>query len=271
MAYTSKLRALDAICRSYGGHGGHARVIRALNEWCALLGGDGGHVRNVRALNEICRLLGAEAGHFLELRALDAIALRLGGAGGHRRNLAALTEIAGLGGPGWAAGPVHLFGAGDSRFADGRQGTPPYDDGYVLHRYSALNLAVWALGGRVVHDARRDLFASSGCTLEQWIDAHLAGLLAAVEATANPVVLIHLGTHSLPWVSLADMQAQAAAITSALIGAGARLVWLLENPRSGASALGPENEAKRLAYNAWLTAQDGGHGGCFRTIDYLAA
>ena len=41
-------------------------------------------------------------------------------------------------------------------------------------------------------------------------------------------------------------------IIAALTGAGARILWLLENPRSGGSALGPENEAKRLAYNAWL-------------------
>ena len=94
MAYTSKLQALDAICRSHGGSGGHVRTIRALNEWCVLLGGAGGHVRNVRALNEICGLLGAEAGHFLEIRALNAIATHLGGAGGHRVSLAALTEIA---------------------------------------------------------------------------------------------------------------------------------------------------------------------------------
>ena len=47
------------------------------------------------------------------------------------------------------------------------------------------------------------------------------------------------------------------------------MLWLLENPRSGGSALGPENEAKRLDYNAWLTAQEGAHGGRFRTVDYL--
>ena len=81
---------------------------------------------------------------------------------------------------------MRLFGAGDSRFADGRQGTPPYDSGYVLHRYSALNLAVWGLRGKVVHDARTDLFATAGCTLEQWIDAHLAGLLAAMAEAAQP-------------------------------------------------------------------------------------
>ena len=201
MAYTVKIQALDAICRSHGGGGGHVRAIRALNEWCVLLGGAGGHVRNVRALNEICALLGAEAGHFLEIRALNAIAAHLGGTGGHRRTLAALTEIAARTATGWAAGPVRLFGAGDSRFADGRQGTPPYDSGYVLHRYSALNLAVWGLRGKVVHDARTDLFATAGCTLEQWIDAHLAGLLAAMAEAGNPVVLIHLGTHSLPWVA----------------------------------------------------------------------
>ena len=154
----------------------------------------------------------------------------------HRRTLAALSEIAALlGQGGWAAGPVRLFGAGDSRFADGRQGTPPYDSGYVLHRYSALNLAVWALCGKVVHDARTDLFATSGCSLEQWIELHLAGLLAAVEQAANPLVLVHLGTHSLPWASLDDMQAQATEIIAALTGAGARVLWLLENPRSGGS------------------------------------
>jgi hypothetical protein len=271
MAYTSKLQALDAICRSHGGSGGHVRTIRALNEWCVLLGGAGGHVRNVRALNEICGLIGAEAGHFLEIRALNAIATHLGGAGGHRVSLAALTEIAARTGGGWAAGPVRLLGAGDSRFADGRQGTPPYDAGYVLHRYSALNLAVWGLRGKVVHDARTDLFATAGSTLEQWIDAHLAPLLAAIAGATNPVVLMHLGTHSLPWVALADMQAQAAQIITALTGAGAHVLWLLENPRSGGSALAPENEAKRLAYNAWLAAQHGAHGGRFLTVDYLAA
>jgi hypothetical protein len=271
MAYTLKTQALDAICRSQGGDGGHVRVIRALNEWCGLLGGAGGHVRNVRALNEICRLLGAEDGHFREIRALNAIAARLGGAGGHRLSLAALAEIAALTATGWAPGPVRLFGAGDSRFADGRQGMPPYDAGYVLHRYSALNLAVWGLRGRVVHDARADLFATAGSTLEQWIGAHLAPLLAAMAGAANPVVLIHLGTHSLPWVPLADMQAQAGAIIAALTAAGGRVLWLLENPRSGGSALSPENEAKRLAYNAWLKAQDGAHAGRFLTVDYLPA
>ena len=201
---------------------------------------------------------------------LNALATRLGGRGGHRRSLAALAEIAALG-AGWSAGPVRLFGAGDSRFADGRQGAPPYNSGYVLHRYSALNLAVWALRGKVVHDARTDLFATSGSTLAQWIDAHLPGLLAAMSEAANPVVLMHLGTHSLPWVALADMQAQAGAIIAALTGAGGRVLWLLENPRSGGSALAPENEAKRLAYNSWLSAQDGAHGGRFRTVDYLPA
>ena len=38
MAYTVKIQALDAICRSHGGSGGHGRAIRALNEWCVLLG-----------------------------------------------------------------------------------------------------------------------------------------------------------------------------------------------------------------------------------------
>ncbi|HRO13217.1 hypothetical protein, partial [Amaricoccus sp.] len=179
MAYTFKLQALDAICRANGGGGGHRRGVRALNEWSRLLGGAGRHTRNVPALNEICGLLGAEAGHRLEIAALNAIATRLGGAGGHRRSLAALTEIAPLAGSGWAPGPVRLFGAGDSRFADGRQGTAPFDSGYVLHRYSPLNLTVWALLGRVVHDARTDLFATPGCTLQQWIDTHLAALRAA--------------------------------------------------------------------------------------------
>ena len=271
MAHTSKSQALDAICRSQGGSGGHALGVQALNQWCALLGGVGGHVRNVRALNEICARLGAGAGHVQEVTALNAIAQRLGGEGRHRRTLAALNEIVALlGQGGWAAGPVRLFGAGDSRFADGRQGTPPYDSGYVLHRYSALNLAVWALCGKVVHDARTDLFATSGCSLEQWIELHLAGLLAAVEQTANPLVLVHLGTHSLPWASLDDMQAQATEIVAALTGAGARVLWLLENPRSGASALGSEQEAKRLAFNAWLMAGEGGFGGRFGTVDYLS-
>ena len=81
---------------------------------------------------------------------------------------------------------MRLFGAGDSRFADGRQGTAPYDSGYVLHRYSALNLAVWALRGKVVHDARTDLFATSGSNAQHWIDAHLADLLAAMAETPIP-------------------------------------------------------------------------------------
>jgi hypothetical protein len=165
---------------------------------------------------------------------------------------------------------VRLFGAGDSRFADGRQGTPPYDNGYVLHRYSALNLAVWALRGKVEHDARTDLFATSGATLQQWIDTHLAGLIEAMADSANPVVVVHLGTHSLPGVPLAEIQDQAGTIIGALTGAGARVLWLLENPRSGWSALGPANEQKRLAYNAWLVAQESAHGGRFRTLDYLA-
>ncbi len=220
-----------------------------------------------------CVRLGAELGHFQELRALNAICARLGGAGGHRRNLAALAEIAGIlagSGAAWSAGPVRLFGAGDSRFADGRQGTPPYDSGYVLHRYSALNLAVWALRGKVEHDARRDLFATSGATLQQWIDTHLAGLQEAMADSANPVVVVHLGTHSLPGVPLAEIQDQAGTIIGALTGAGARVLWLLENPRSRWSALGPANEQKRLDYNAWLVAQEGAHGGLFRTLDYLA-
>lgn len=271
MAYTFKLQALDAICRANGGGGGHRRAVRALNEWSRLLGGAGRHTRNVPALNEICGLLGAEAGHRLEIAALNAIATRLGGAGGHRRSLAALTEIAPLAGSGWAPGPVRLFGAGDSRFADGRQGTPPFDSGYVLHRYSPLNLTVWALLGRVVHDARTDLFATPGCTLQQWIDTHLAALRAAVQAVANPVVLVHLGTHSLPATELADMQAEAGRVIAELTGAGARLLWLLENPRSGENALGPGNEEKRLAYNAWLRSQEAAHGGRFATVDYLPA
>ena len=49
MAYTSKLQALDAICRSHGGSGGHVRTIRALNEWCVLLGGAGGRHGGVDA------------------------------------------------------------------------------------------------------------------------------------------------------------------------------------------------------------------------------
>lgn len=273
MAYRSKIQALDAICRNLGGSGGRVRVVRALNAWCQRLGGAGGHVRNLGALNEICGLVGAEGGHVREITALNAIAVQLGGAGGHARSLAALDEIAALGDPGagWGPGPVRLLGAGDSRFADGRQGTAPYDSGYVLHRYSPLNLVVWALRGKVVHDARTDLFATGGCTLQQWADTHLADLLAAVAAAGNPVVLVHLGTDSLPSVALADMLAQTDAIVSALAGAGAHVLWLLENPRSGGSALGAGNEAKRLDYNAWLRSRDGAHGGRFRTVDYLAA
>ena len=271
MAFTTKLQALDSICRAHGGGGGHRRTIGALNEWCLRLGGAGGHVRNVRALNEVCRLLGAEDGHFLEMPALNAIAVRLGGSGGHRLSRPALGEIAACVGGGWAPGRVRLLGAGDSRFADGRQGTAPYDSGYVLHRYSALNLVAWGLRGKVAHDARTDLFATAGCTLEQWIDLHLADLLAAAATASNPVVLVHLGTHGLPSVPLAAMQAQATAIITALTGAGARILWLLENPRSGGNVLAPEDEAKRLAWNAWLAAQDGTRGGRFRTVDYLAA
>lgn len=271
MAYSSKIRALDAICRALGGAGGHVRVVRALNEWCRLAGGTGGHVRNLPALNEICGRLGAEAEHGQELHALNAIARQLGGTGGHRVNLAALAEIAarlGADGAGseWAPAPVRLFGAGDSRLADGRQGAAPYDSGYVLHRYSALNVAVWALCGKVEHDARRDLFATPGCTLAQWIDLHLADLLAAVGRATNPVVLVHLGTHSLPGASLAEMQAQAASIITALTGRGARVCWLLESPRTGGSVLSPANETKRRAYNAWLAARTDPR---FQTIDYL--
>lgn len=276
MAHRFTFQALNDICLRFGGNGGHTRTVRALNEWAVLLGGAGGHARNLRALNEICVRLGAAGGHLRSVLALNEISVRLGGGGGHLRNLAALDEIDALaaqsGGAasGWQQGPITLFGAGDSRFAEGRQGTPPYDSGYVLHRYSAFNLAVWSLQGRVIHDARRHLFATSGCTTLQWIDTHMADLVAAMAVAANPVVVMHLGTDSLPVVPLAEMQDETAAIIEGLLGAGGRVVWLLENPRSGGNALSAVDEQKRRDYNAWLQAQQGRYApGRFWAVNYL--
>jgi hypothetical protein len=279
MAYRFTIQALNDICQRLGGAGGHTRAVRALNEWAGLLGGAGGHARNLRALNEICLRLGAPGGHVRTVQALNAICLHLGGQAGHLRNLKALAEIAALaaqdGGPAvaaWGAGPIRLFGAGDSRFAEGRQGTAPYDSGYVLHRYSAFNLAVWGLQGKAVHDARTDLFASSGCTIQQWIDTWLADLVAAVAAATNPVVVMHLGTDSLQGASLPEMQGQTTQIIDALVAAGGHLVWLPESPRSGSSALSAGAEQKRLAYNAWLAAQESAYGSDgLRVADYLPA
>ena len=237
MAYITKIQALDAICRPWRRRRPSAddprpqRVVPAARRRRP-------PVRNVRALNEFFPILGAEDGHFLEMPALNAIAARLGGSGGHRLSLPALAEIAASAGGGWAPGPVRLFGAGDSRFADGRQGTPPYDSGYVLHRYSALNLAVWGLRGKVADDAGTDLFATAGCS---WSNGSTptSPTSSPPSPGQQPVVLVHLGTHGLPWVPLDAMQAQATPVAAALTGAGARVLWLLENPRSGGNGLAP--------------------------------
>ena len=189
MAYTSKIRALDAICRivrrQRRPQAGRARAQRVVRP--------GRRRRRPCAQRPRPRTRSPpprrRGGHIQEIRALNAIArpARRRGRPPPQPRRPRRDRRPRAGG-GWSAGPVRLFGAGDSRFADGRQGTPPYDSGYVLHRYSALNLAVWALRGKVEHDARRDLFATSGATLQQWIDTHLAGLLEAMADSANPVV-----------------------------------------------------------------------------------
>lgn len=168
--------------------------------------------------------------------------------------------------------PIRLLGGGDSRFADGRQGTSPFNTGYTLHRYSALNLAVWGMRGRVIHDARTDLFATAGFTSATWITNHMpacvAACQAAVTAGQQPVVAMHLLTNDFfGSVSQAVMKANVETIAAALRDAGAVVLWLLENPRSGANVLSAANERNRLAMNDYLVARANPW---FRPVNYLA-
>ena len=178
------------------------RAIRALNEWCVLFGGAGGHVRNVRALNEICALLGAEAGHFLEIRALNAIAAHLGGTRRpppqprrpdrdrrpHRHRLGRRPGPAlrrrrqplrrrPAGNPALRqrlrAAP--LLGAQPRRLGAARQGGPRRAHRPLRHRR--------------LHASSNGSTPTSPTSSPPWPTA------------GNPVVLIHLGTHSLPWVA----------------------------------------------------------------------
>ena len=274
MAYTSKIRALDAICRSCGGSGGHRRVVRALNEWCGLVGGAGGHVRNVRALDEILRPprrgVGAFPGAPRAQRDLRAARRRGRPPPQPRRPRRDRRHPRGVRGgvergPGAPVRrrrqPVRRRPAGDATLRQRLRAAP-------LFRAQPRRLGA-ARQGR----ARRAAPTSSRPAARRCSSGSTPTSRASWQAmadSANPVVVVHLGTHSLPGVPLAEIQDQAGTIIGALTGAGARVLWLLENPRSGRSALGPANEQKRLDYNAWLVAQESAHGGLFRTLDYLA-
>lgn len=173
----------------------------------------------------------------------------------------------------WVPGqPMTLFVAGDSRAANGRTGSTVSIGGYQTLRYGAAQVACYRLLGKgTLFDGRTNLFATVGNKTSDWISTHQSNLVTAVAAAVNPVVLFQLGTNDLgASVALATIQANILSIAAALRGANPRchVVWFLESPRSGASALGSGDEQNRKDLNAWLLTQVGTF---FKVVDYLAA
>ena len=212
MAYTSKIQALDAICRSHGGGGGHGRAIRALNEWCVLLGGTGGHVRNVRALNEICappRRRGRPLPGDPRAQRHRRPPRRHGRPPPQprrpdrdrrpHRQPAGPPGRCGSSAPATAASPTAGREPRPTTAATCCTATPRSTSP------SGGCAARWCTTRAPTSSPPPAAPSSNGSTPTS------PALLAAMAEAGNPVVLIHLGTHSLPWVALADMQAQASA------------------------------------------------------------
>lgn len=176
------------------------------------------------------------------------------------------------GGGEWTPGsPVTLFFAGDSRVENGRTGLGVAKGDYQTYRYSPCHVAAYRMLGKIRTDDRSNLFATSGQVTAGWIAAHQANLVAAVTVAVNPVVIFHLATNDLGQsVPLATIQANILSIFAALRSANPRchVLWLLENPRSGAAALSAPNEQNRKDLNVWLLAQAGLY---FVPVNYLAS
>ncbi|MBK7215142.1 MAG: hypothetical protein IPH88_18000, partial [Bacteroidales bacterium] len=71
--------------------------ILALNTLCITQGGTGGHTYSIDALNELCTLLGITAGHTYIIDALNTIVTAIGGTGTYTYEDAAWSEIAASG------------------------------------------------------------------------------------------------------------------------------------------------------------------------------
>ena len=248
--------------------------MRALNEWCVLLGGAGGHVRNVRALERDLRPPRRRGGplpgdprpqrHLRPARRRGRPPPQPRRPHRDRRHLAA----GAAGPPGRCASSAPATAASPTA---GRERRPTT----AATCCTATPRSTSPSGGCAARSCTTRAPTSSPPAAARWSSGSTPTSPASsppMADGANPVVA---GASRHPQPALGRRwprcRPRPRTIIAALTGAGARVLWLLENPRSGGSALGPENEAKRLAYNAWLQAQDGAHGGRFLTVDYLPA
>ena len=95
--YATNLLAINALCISSGGTGGHQTTLPALNELCSLQSVDVGHETNLPALNALAVGLGSAGGFVTNLGALNGISAQLGGSSNHVDCLAAWQFIADTG------------------------------------------------------------------------------------------------------------------------------------------------------------------------------
>lgn len=96
-SHKTNLEAINALCVSSGGGGGHYTMIDAVNELCELQGVTGDHLTVLPALNAIDAGLGGDGDHLWILSALNSIDELVGGEGGHATNLNAWNSIVDLG------------------------------------------------------------------------------------------------------------------------------------------------------------------------------
>lgn len=82
--------ALNAICVSLGGNGGHRMQIDALNEWCTKAGKAAGHTRSINAYN----LLAGGTSYAFDLQAMNDLSGDKGGATNAISGISALNTIA---------------------------------------------------------------------------------------------------------------------------------------------------------------------------------
>lgn len=228
-----KVQALNDICRTKGGSGGHRLTIEALNEWVKLTGGKGGHRRAVAALNEISKNVGGTGGHALVMAALNEISARLGG-GAHKGSVAALSDI----GQRLAAGsgsttpttpttptppatgtddpvPVYVFGDSNS--------DPLYSQGSWVYRTLAK------LDGRFFSPPGANL-GSAGKNAN-WAWRQISFLQSLTRAWGKGVVWYHHGSNYS-----ATAATEAKAVVDAAKALGHKVVWII--PGSWTSNLG---------------------------------
>ncbi|MBB5222047.1 hypothetical protein HNP73_001983 [Amaricoccus macauensis] len=225
MATRLKVQALNAICRTKGGVGGHRLTIAGLNEWAVLMGGSSGHRRGVGALNEISR--------------------RLGGAGGHGLVMAALNEIAGLLGAGVHSGSVAALDAIGVRLADGTTPTEPStpvgtgtDDPIPVYVFGDSNSdplysqGSWACRTLARLDGR--FFSPPGANLAaagknaNWAWRQIPFLNALTAAWGKGVVWYHHGTNYS-----AAAGSEATAVVEAAKALGHKVVWIIPGSWTG--------------------------------------